>query len=124
MLCVRRWSDAGPVGRVICWLVRCREPYTGQQKVQLYYEEDPLCPSNYIMYLCPPTLANAVCTTVHCITKVSGKEIISPPSLSLSIPSDCTEVIFNNVFNEIIDWFLCVLCMKIFGFINWYILAI
>ena len=47
MLCVRRWSDAGPVGRVICWLVRCREPNTGQQKVQLYYEDDPLCPSKY-----------------------------------------------------------------------------
>ena len=47
MLCLRRWSDAGPAGRVRCWLVQCREPKTGQQKVQLYYEDDPLCPSSY-----------------------------------------------------------------------------
>ena len=33
MLCVRRWSDAGPAGRVRYWLVQCREPKTGQQKV-------------------------------------------------------------------------------------------
>ena len=37
MLCVRRWSDAGPVGRVRCWQVQCREPKTGQQKAQLNY---------------------------------------------------------------------------------------
>ena len=33
-------------------LVHCREPKKGQQKVQLYYEDDPLCTSRYIIYLC------------------------------------------------------------------------
>ena len=28
----------------------CHEHKTGQQKVQLYYEDDPLCPSWYIIY--------------------------------------------------------------------------
>ena len=32
--------------------VQCREPKTGQQKVQLYYEDDPLWPSRYMIYLC------------------------------------------------------------------------
>ena len=32
--------------------VQCQEPKTGQQKVQLYYEDDPLCPSSFIIYLC------------------------------------------------------------------------
>ena len=50
MLCVRRWSDAGPAGRVRCWLVHCPEPKIGQQKVQLYYEDDPLCPSSYCVF--------------------------------------------------------------------------
>ena len=27
--------------------VQCREPKTGQQKVQFYYKNDPLCPSGY-----------------------------------------------------------------------------
>ena len=51
MLCVRRWSDAGPAGRVRCWLVlvNCQEPKTGKQKVQLYNKDDPLCPSSYII---------------------------------------------------------------------------
>ena len=51
MLCVRRWSDAGPSGRVRCWLVlvNCQEPKTGKQKVQLYNKDDPLCPSSYII---------------------------------------------------------------------------
>ena len=48
MLHVRRWRDARPTGRVRCWLAPCREPKTGQQKVQRYYEDDPLCPSSYI----------------------------------------------------------------------------
>ena len=39
-------------GRVRCWKVQCREPKTGQQKVQLYYGDDPLCPSRFIIYLC------------------------------------------------------------------------
>ena len=51
MLCLRRSSDAGPAGRVRCWLVHCQEPKTGQQKVQLKYKDDPLCPS-YLIYLC------------------------------------------------------------------------
>ena len=51
MLCVRRRSDAGPAGRVRCWQVQCREPKTGQHKFKLYYEDDPLCPSRYIIYL-------------------------------------------------------------------------
>ena len=43
MLCERRWSDTGPgsgVGNIYC-----REPKTGLQKVQLYSEDNPLCPS-------------------------------------------------------------------------------
>ena len=34
MLCVRRWSEAGPAGRVRCWQVQCRDPKTEQQKGQ------------------------------------------------------------------------------------------
>ena len=57
LLCVRRWSDAGPAGMVRCCQIQCPEPKTGQQKVQFYYEDDPLCPSSYIIYLwAPPTL--------------------------------------------------------------------
>ena len=56
MLCVQRWSDAGPTGRVpgsgVGKYMQCREPKTGQLKVELYYEDDPLCPSGYIIYLC------------------------------------------------------------------------
>ena len=52
MLCVRRCSDAGLAGRVRYWQVQCREPKTGQQKVQLYDKDDPLCPSCYTVYLC------------------------------------------------------------------------
>ena len=51
MLCVRRWSYVWPEGRVRCWQVQCWELKTGQQKVQLYHEDDPLCPSRYIIYL-------------------------------------------------------------------------
>ena len=53
MLCARRWSDAGPAGRgkVLASTVHCRELKTGQQKVQLYYADDPLCLSRYITYL-------------------------------------------------------------------------
>ena len=32
---------------------QCWEPKTGQQKVHLYYEDDPLCPSSYIIYMFP-----------------------------------------------------------------------
>ena len=35
MLCVRRWSDARPAGRVRCWQEQSQEPKSGQQKVQL-----------------------------------------------------------------------------------------
>ena len=34
-------SVAGPAARVRYWQVQCREPKTGQQKVQLDYEDDP-----------------------------------------------------------------------------------
>ena len=53
MLCVRRSNHAGPAGRV-SWQVQCREPKTGQQKVQLYYDDYPLCPSRNIIYLIVP----------------------------------------------------------------------
>ena len=52
MLCARRWSDAGPAGRVRCWQVQCREPKTGYGKrFNSTYKYDPLCPSRYIIYL-------------------------------------------------------------------------
>ena len=53
---VQRWRDARLAGRVRCWQVQyiqCRAPKIGQQKVQHYYKEDPLCSSGYIIYLCP-----------------------------------------------------------------------
>ena len=50
MLRVQRWSDAGTV-QVLASTVQCREPKTGQQKVQHYYKNDPLCPSSYTIYL-------------------------------------------------------------------------
>ena len=31
--------------------IQCREPKTGQLQVQLYNEDDPLCPTSYIIYL-------------------------------------------------------------------------
>ena len=34
------------------WQVQWRDPKTGQQKVQLYYEDDPFCPYRYIIYQC------------------------------------------------------------------------
>ena len=48
MLCVRRWNDAGPAGRaqvLACTMPRAR---TGQQKAQLYYEDDKLYPSTLL----------------------------------------------------------------------------
>ena len=45
-----------PAGRVRFWQVKCQEPKTRQQKVQLYYEDDPLCPSGHIIYLLYSTL--------------------------------------------------------------------
>ena len=51
MLCVRRCSDARLAVRVRCWQVQFREPKTDQQKAQLYYEDDPLCPIRYIIDL-------------------------------------------------------------------------
>ena len=48
--CVQPGRRAGTgVGKYCTYI--CRELKTGQQKVQLYYEEDPLCPSSYIIYL-------------------------------------------------------------------------
>ena len=46
-------SDDGLADRVRCgkYEYKCREPKTGQQKIQLYYDEDPLCPSSYITVL-------------------------------------------------------------------------
>ena len=45
-----------PAGRVWYWQVlysvQCREPKTGQQKVQLYYKDEPFSLSRYIIYLC------------------------------------------------------------------------
>ena len=52
MLSVQRWSDAVPAGRVRCWHVQCQKAKAGQQKVQLYYKDDTLCPSRNIIYLC------------------------------------------------------------------------
>ena len=58
MLCVQRCIVAGPApaGRVRFWqvyIVQCQELKTGQKKFQLYryYENGPLCPSRYIIYL-------------------------------------------------------------------------
>ena len=49
--------------RVRCWQVQCREPRTGQQKVQLYYEDDPLiyCLSMLILFTC---ISETVMTSV------------------------------------------------------------
>ena len=35
-----------------CKLMHCREPKTGHQKVQLYYEDDTLCPYSYFFTFC------------------------------------------------------------------------
>ena len=51
MLCLWRWSEAGPAGRVRCWQVQGQEPKTGRQKVQLYYKDDPLCPSTGKLFI-------------------------------------------------------------------------
>ena len=40
------------------------ESPTEQQKVQLYYEDEPLCPSSYIIYLCVHQLAKGVYTNL------------------------------------------------------------
>ena len=45
MLCVRWWSNGK---------FNAESPKQGmQQKVELYYKDDPLCPSRFIIYLCP-----------------------------------------------------------------------
>ena len=43
------WCQAGGQVRVLA-MVYCWEPKIGQQKVQLYYEDDPLCPSSYYVF--------------------------------------------------------------------------
>ena len=50
-----RWAGSG-VGLV--HTLSRREPKTGQQKVQLFYEDDPLCPSSYTYYLSMKTILN------------------------------------------------------------------
>ena len=45
---------AGGQGQVLAsTLVQCQEPKKEQQKVDLYYEDDPFCPSGYNVSLCP-----------------------------------------------------------------------
>ena len=51
MLTVQWWNHVRPADRVRCWLVPCRKLKTGQQKVQLDYEDEPLCPPGFIIYL-------------------------------------------------------------------------
>ena len=51
MLTVQWWNHVRPADRVRCWLVPCRKLKTGQQKVQLDYEDEPLCASGFIIYL-------------------------------------------------------------------------
>ena len=47
------WCRAGGQGQMLtCWQVQGREPKTGQQKVQLYYKDEPFSLSRYIIYLC------------------------------------------------------------------------
>ena len=75
-LCVRRWSDAGSEGRVRCWQeVQCQEPKIGQQKVELCYKDNPLCPSRYFIYLCRGRTwsRNPTCCE-HC-----GRILLWPP---------------------------------------------
>ena len=45
-LCVRRWSDAGPAGRV-----RCRKRFKSITKTIHFAHLGILCPSRYIIYL-------------------------------------------------------------------------
>ena len=45
---------------------QCREPKTGQQKAQLYYEGNPLCPSGYIIY---------IACTVYCSKSSTAVEL-------------------------------------------------
>ena len=65
MLCVRRWSDAGRADRVRC----CREPKTGQEKVQLNYKDVRQCKMgvlfNYEKYA-PHLSAKATTLVIIC----------------------------------------------------------
>ena len=63
------WQAGSGVGKY-CTFVQCRELQTGQQKVQLNYkdEDDPLCPSWYIICL-------GVCGSVWgCVQNPTAKD--------------------------------------------------
>ena len=97
MLCVRWWSDAGLAGRNSCWQVR-QEPKTGQQKVQLYYQDDPVCPSRYIMtYLLHRAGALAVCWQVW----PTGELETATP---LTIQADAPAAPPTSVMTALISW--------------------
>ena len=49
----RAGSPIAEYARVQCW-----EPKTGQQKVRFYCEDDSLCRSCFIIYLCSTVLSN------------------------------------------------------------------
>ena len=42
------YSGGVKLGRIVA----CPDNKTEQQKVELYYEDDPFCPSSYIIYPC------------------------------------------------------------------------
>ena len=52
-----------------------REPKTGQPKVQLYYEDDPLCPSRFIFNLCSHPLYTVQMYNVVFGLKQSGSVV-------------------------------------------------
>ena len=75
MLCIQRYRVM-PAGRIRCWQeVQYQETKTEQQKVQLYYEDDPLCPSSYISYLwLQPSKGYRFCVLLSRVSSLEAKK--------------------------------------------------
>ena len=61
MLTVQVWSNARQVGRVRCLQVQCREPKTGQQKVQLPSKTKHFAHMGVIIYAPHPPIFKKFC---------------------------------------------------------------
>ena len=90
-------------GQVLTRTVKCQEPKTRQQKVQLYYEDDPLCPSGHIIYLLYSTLL---------AKKTGGGRTNVPHPKRVKIDADCKKSRKNIKFKM---FYTAVLVRYLFG---------
>ena len=67
------YSGGVKLGRIVA----CPDNKTEQQKVELYYEDDPFCPSSYIIYPCSE-LSNS-------LSQIPPPQIFVPPWIVASL---------------------------------------